>query len=53
MTEEVLEWVEKAENDSMIASAASADRDAFDAAFKDFVEWENKTVQDFQRVFER
>jgi rhomboid protease GluP len=44
---------DKAENNSMIATAASANREAFDAAFNDFVEWENKTVQDFQRVLER
>lgn len=44
---------DKAENDSMIATAASANREAFEAAFNDFAEWENRTVQDFQRVFER
>lgn len=44
---------DKAENDSMIATAASANREAFDAAFNDFAGWENKTVQDFQRVLER
>jgi membrane associated rhomboid family serine protease len=44
---------DKAENNSMIATAASANREAFDAAFNDFAQWENKTVQDFQRVLER
>lgn len=44
---------EKAENELMISAAASANRDAFDAAFNDFADWENKTVQDFQRVFAR
>jgi membrane associated rhomboid family serine protease len=44
---------DKAENNSMIATVASANREAFDAAFNDFADWENKTVQDFQRVLER
>ncbi len=42
---------EQAVNDSMIAAAASADREAFDAAFNDFSDWESNTAQDFRKRF--
>src|SRR6185369_4823232 len=42
---------EKAENDTALATAAAANRAAFEAAFRDFSEWEEKTAQEMQSVF--
>jgi len=41
---------EEATNDRMIAAAASADRDAFVAAFRDFSDWESDAAQEFDRL---
>jgi len=41
---------DEATNDRMIAAAASADLEAFVAAFKDFSEWESNAAQEFDRL---
>jgi rhomboid protease GluP len=40
-------------NDAAIAAAASADREAFEAAFNDFSDWEKSAVEEFKRMFQR
>jgi membrane associated rhomboid family serine protease len=44
---------DEAGNDAAIAAAASADREAFEAVFKDFSDWENIALEDFKRMFPR
>ena len=41
---------DEATNDRMIAAAASADLEAFVAAFKDFSDWESNAAQEFDRL---
>jgi rhomboid protease GluP len=44
---------DQAVNDSMIASASTADRDAFAAVFKDYSEWEGSAVKEFEGLLDR
>jgi len=44
---------EDARDDPAITAAALADREAFEAVFNDFSEWENSAAEDFKRMFPR
>ena len=45
--------LDQAVNDSMIAAALSADREAFAAAFKDYSDWVNSAKKEFKGLFEQ
>lgn len=45
--------LDQAVNDSMIAAALSADREAFAAAFNDYSDWVNSAKKEFQGLFEQ
>lgn len=44
---------DQAVNDSMIAAASIADRDALAAVFKDYSEWEGSAVKEFEGLLDR
>lgn len=45
--------LDKAVNDSMIADAVSADRQAFTAVFNDYSNWENAALEEFKTLLEQ
>jgi rhomboid protease GluP len=44
---------ELAANDSMAAAAAKSNREAFDAAFKEFSDWEDTVIEEYKQQFDR
>lgn len=44
---------EQAESDSMVAAAISWNREAFDAVFNDFSDWEKTVIEEFKQQLDR
>jgi rhomboid protease GluP len=40
-------------SDSMVAAAISSNRDAFDAVFNEFSDWENNVIEEFKKQLQR